>query len=69
MCQEFEMDKTRAEGAAQKTGGRIKEAVGKVTGDAKLQAEGKADKVKGTVKNAVGGLKDAARDASRPRSH
>lgn len=62
------MDKTRAEGAAQKTGGRIKEAVGKVTGDSKLQAEGKADKIAGTAKNMVGGVKDAVRDAGR-RKH
>ena len=61
------MDKDRAEGAAQKTGGRIKEAVGKLTGDAKLQAEGKADKTAGGVKNAIGGVKDAVREATRPK--
>ena len=59
------MDKDRAEGAAQKTGGKIKEAAGKLTGDAKLQAEGKADKTAGGVKNVVGGLKDSVRDAAR----
>ena len=58
------MDKDRAEGAAQKTGGKIKEAVGKLTGDAKLQAEGKADKAEGKVQNAVGGAKDKVRDAT-----
>jgi uncharacterized protein YjbJ (UPF0337 family) len=41
----------------------VKEAVGKVTGDAKLETEGKADKAEGKVQNAVGGLKDAVRDA------
>ena len=61
------MDKTRVEGAAQKTGGRIKEAAGKLTGDSKLTAEGKADKAAGSVKNAIGGAKDAVRDATRPR--
>lgn len=61
------MDKTRAEGAAQKTGGRIKEAVGKLTGDSKLQAEGRADQTVGGVKNAIGGAKDAIRDATRPK--
>lgn len=61
------MDKTRAEGAAQKTGGKIKEAAGKLVGDSKLQAEGKADQASGTVKNVVGGVKDAMRDAGRPR--
>ncbi|HTI67831.1 MAG TPA: CsbD family protein [Caulobacteraceae bacterium] len=62
------MDKTRVQGAAQKTGGRIKEAAGKLTGDAKLQAEGKADQAAGGIKNAVGGVKDAIRDAGRPRT-
>ena len=36
------MDKDRIEGAAKQTKGAVKEAVGKVVGDAKLQAEGKA---------------------------
>ena len=53
------MDKDRVDGAAKKTGGKIKEAAGKLTGDSKLQAEGKADKASGTVQNAVGGAKDA----------
>lgn len=61
------MDKARVQGAAQKAGGRIKEAAGKLTGDSKLAAEGKADKAAGTIKNAVGGVKDAAREAGRPR--
>lgn len=41
--------------------GTIKEAAGKVLGDAKLQAEGQADKTAGKVQNAVGGLKDTLR--------
>ncbi len=55
------MDKDRIDGAADKAKGGIKEAAGKLTGDAKLQTEGKADKAKGAVKNAVGGAKDAVR--------
>ena len=43
--------------------GAVKETIGKVVGDAKLEAEGKADKAEGKVQNAIGGLKDAARDA------
>ena len=58
------MDKTRAEGAAQNVGGKIKEAVGKTVGDSKLTAEGKTDQVVGSVKNAIGGAKDAAREAA-----
>ena len=42
--------------------GKIKAAVGKAVGDAKLESEGgKADKIEGKVQNAVGGLKDAIR--------
>jgi uncharacterized protein YjbJ (UPF0337 family) len=43
--------------------GSAKEAIGKVTGDAKLATEGKADKVEGKVQNAIGGVKDVVRDA------
>jgi uncharacterized protein YjbJ (UPF0337 family) len=57
------MDKDRIAGAAKQAKGAVKEAIGNVVGDAKLQAEGKADKAEGKVQNAVGGLKDAARDA------
>jgi uncharacterized protein YbbK (DUF523 family) len=38
------MDKDRVEGAAHQVKGAVKEAVGKVTGDAKTQAEGAAEK-------------------------
>lgn len=59
------MDKDRIEGAANKAKGSLKEAAGKITGDAKLKAEGAADKAKGEVQNAVGGMKDTLRDASK----
>jgi uncharacterized protein YjbJ (UPF0337 family) len=55
------MDKDRIKGSAQQAKGAVKEAVGKVTGDAKLESEGKGDKVAGKIQNAVGGLKDALR--------
>ena len=55
------MDKDRVAGSAKQATGAVKEAVGKATGDAKLQADGKSDKVAGKVQNAVGGLKDAIR--------
>ncbi len=57
------MDKDRVEGAAHQAKGAIKEAIGKVTGDAKTEAEGAAEKAAGKVQNAVGGVKDAAREA------
>ena len=53
------MDKDRIVGSAKVIKGKIKEAVGKAVGDAKLTSEGKADKIEGKVQNAVGGLKDA----------
>ena len=55
------MDKDRVKGSATKAKGAIKEAAGKITGDAKLQADGKADKTAGQIQNAVGGIKDALR--------
>lgn len=53
------MDKDRVVGSAKVVKGKIKEAVGKAVGDAKLESEGKADKIEGKVRTAVGGLKDA----------
>lgn len=59
------MDHDRIKGAANQAKGSVKEAAGKMTGDAKLQAEGKADKLKGKVQNAAGGVKDAIREHDR----
>jgi uncharacterized protein YjbJ (UPF0337 family) len=58
------MDREHVKGAADKAKGAIKDAAGKVTGDAKLQAEGKLDKAKGAAHNAVGDTKDAVRKAT-----
>jgi uncharacterized protein YjbJ (UPF0337 family) len=58
------MDKDRINGAADQAKGSIKEAAGKVTGDAKLQTEGTLDKAKGKVESAIGGVKDAVRNAN-----
>ncbi len=55
------MDKDRIEGSAKQIKGKVKETVGKMTGDTKTQAEGKADQLKGKAQNAVGGVKDAIR--------
>jgi uncharacterized protein YjbJ (UPF0337 family) len=59
------MDKDRIAGAAKQAKGAVKEAAGKITGDAKLEGEGKADKVAGKIQNAAGGVKDAIRDAAK----
>ena len=56
------MDKDRIKGVANQAKGAVKETVGKVVGDAKLEAEGKADKIKGKVQNAVGGAKDSIKE-------
>jgi uncharacterized protein YjbJ (UPF0337 family) len=60
--EEIGMDKDRIEGAGTNIKGKIKEGVGKMTGDAKTEAEGQADQVKGKAQNAVGGMKDKARE-------
>jgi uncharacterized protein YjbJ (UPF0337 family) len=59
------MDEDRIEGAARNMKGKLKEGLGKMTGDAKLEGEGKADQLGGKVQNAVGGIKDSIRDAAR----
>ena len=46
-----------------KTKGKIKQAVGKLTGDDKLVREGKRDVIKGQIKGAVEDVKGAAKDA------
>ena len=48
------MNNEHVKGAAEKGGGKIKEAVGHVIGDRKLENEGKLDQVKGAVHSAVG---------------
>ena len=55
------IDKDRVVGSAKVVKGKVKETVGKVVGDSKLEAQGKADKIEGKVQNAVGGLKDTIR--------
>jgi uncharacterized protein YjbJ (UPF0337 family) len=54
------IDKDRIAGSAKQVEGNIKEAAGKVLGDAKLVADGESEKIEGKVQNAVGGINDAA---------
>ena len=51
-----------ASGKSDEAKGRVKEAVGVLTGDKKLQREGKADQTAGKVKKAVKKVKDKADD-------
>lgn len=55
---EFSMaDEDQFKGAAKDAGGSIKEGVGKMTGNERLEAEGKVDKVEGKTQKAVGDVK------------
>lgn len=64
------MDKEHVKGAEEKSGGKIKEAVGHIIGNKKLENEGKVDQVKGAVHNAVGDAKDALKDVKNsPTKH
>lgn len=58
------MDEDRIQGAATNLGGKVKDAVGSLVGDAKTQAEGKADQLSGRAQNAYGSAKDTAREAA-----
>jgi uncharacterized protein YjbJ (UPF0337 family) len=57
------IDGDRIDGSAKNLGGKIKEGIGNLTGDAKLKHEGEADQIKGKAQNAIGGIKDSAREA------
>ena len=52
----------RAEGAWDKTKGKVKEGVGDATDNESLEREGRADQAKGDAEQAKGHLKDAAED-------
>lgn len=62
------MDKEHVKGGMDKVSGAAKDAIGRATGDKKLQAEGKTDKAKGEVRQTVGDVKDAlkGKDQDRP---
>ncbi len=54
----------KIKGASNEAAGNIKQSVGKVTGNEKLQAEGKAQEVEGKTQRAVGGAKDGVKNAA-----
>ena len=58
------VDSNRVEGAFDKAKGSVKQGIGNMTGDEKLQAEGAADKAKGAAKSTVGGAADAVRNVA-----
>ncbi|MDJ0347571.1 CsbD family protein [Streptomyces sp. H10-C2] len=51
--------KNKAENTGDKLKGKTKEALGKLTGNERLEAEGKADQAKGDLKQAGEHAKDA----------
>ena len=55
------VDHDRVAGSAKQVKGSVKDTVGSVIGDTKLQAEGKLDKVEGKAQNTFGGVKDSLR--------
>lgn len=60
---EISMNKDQVDGAGKQAKGAVKDAVGGLTGDAKLQAEGKMDKAEGKVQQKVGDVKNDVRKA------
>lgn len=63
------MDREHVKGAADKVKGAIKDTVGKIMGNKKLQSEGKFDKAKGAAHEAVGDVRDVVRNASKSPRH
>jgi uncharacterized protein YjbJ (UPF0337 family) len=55
------MDKDRVEGSMENMKGKVKEGVGKATGDKKTEAEGKSDQAAGKLQNTWGSVKDTLR--------
>jgi uncharacterized protein YjbJ (UPF0337 family) len=55
------MNSDQIKGAAQKTGGKVKEEFGKMTGNPHSQAKGKFDQAKGQARENVGDLKEVVK--------
>ncbi len=58
------MNKDTVEGNVQQVKGSVKEALGKVTGNERLEAEGATEKVAGKVQEGVGKTRDAAEETA-----
>ena len=59
------VDKDRIAGSAKEIKGSVKQAAGKLVGDAKLESQGAAEKTAGKIQNAVGGLKDTLKETPK----
>ena len=61
------MDQYRIEGDAKIFGGRVKEFVGWLFGDSKIQNRGKLDQAGGKIQHTVDGLEDTLRQNKQRR--
>jgi uncharacterized protein YjbJ (UPF0337 family) len=57
------MNDDRIEGTARTVGGKVQEAAGRITGDAKTRVEGEINQAAGRAQNLYGQGRDAAADA------
>jgi uncharacterized protein YjbJ (UPF0337 family) len=55
------VDRDRLAGSGKQVRGSVKDSIGSVLGDTKLQAEGKLDKAEGRAQNTVGSMRDTLR--------
>jgi uncharacterized protein YjbJ (UPF0337 family) len=56
------MDKDRLIGAGEQIIGSVKQHLGKLLGDTKLQVDGKAEQAAGRLRNAAGSAKDTLKE-------
>jgi uncharacterized protein YjbJ (UPF0337 family) len=61
------MDKDKVKGTMDDAIGRAKRQIGEWTDDPETQAEGTGQQIKGKVEKISGNVKDAVRDATKPR--
>jgi uncharacterized protein YjbJ (UPF0337 family) len=59
------IDSDRIKGIGHQLKGALKEGLGHITGDPKLEADGVAEREAGKAQNAAGSARDVARDALR----
>ena len=57
------MNKDQVKGRVEQSTGKVKEVVGKLVGNERLQTEGKAEQVKGEVQAGYGDAKDKVKKA------
>jgi uncharacterized protein YjbJ (UPF0337 family) len=58
-------DRTRTEGMIDEAKGKVKDTVGRATGNERTEGEGKLDEVKGNIKQGAADTKDTIEDTGR----